>query len=53
MLVRVTPRGYFLEPTKTILVVYSRNFQREEDHFRGVGVHMVTRSRHLDVFISE
>ena len=53
LLVRGPPRGYFLDPTKSILVVSPRNVQRAEDHFRGMGVQVVTGIRYLGRFIGD
>ena len=41
---RGPPWGYFLEPTKSILVVPPRNVAREEELFRGMGMTVVTGS---------
>ena len=41
------PRGYYLEPTKSILVVASRNVARVEEFFRGMGIHVVTGHRYF------
>ena len=51
MMVRGPLRGYFLDPTKSILVVSLRNTQRAEEYFRGMGVRMVTGRRYLRGFI--
>ena len=53
MLVREFLWGYFLDPTKSILVAFLRKFQRTEARFRGMGMHMVKRSRYLASFISD
>ena len=47
------PRGYFLEPTKSILVVAPRNVARVEEYFRGMGMTVVTRIRYLGRFIGD
>ena len=52
-LMRGTPQGYFLYPTNSVLVVYPRNVQRMETHFRRMGVHVVTGRRHLGIFIGK
>ena len=46
-------RGYFLDPTKSILVVAERNVPRAKEYFRGMGVQFITGSRHLGGFIGE
>ena len=38
LMVRGLLRGYFLEPTKSILVLYLRNFSKSEAFFRGYGL---------------
>ena len=53
MMVQGPPQGYFLEITKRILFVLPRNSQRAEEYFRGMGVGVVTGSRHLSSFIGE
>ena len=53
MQARVPPRGYFLEPTKSILVVAPRNVPRSEYFFRGMGVKIVTGSRYLGGFVGD
>ena len=50
---RGLPRGYFLEPTKSILFVAPRNLARAEEFFRGMGIKVVTGSRYLGGFIGE
>ena len=50
-MVRGPLQNYFTEPTKSILVVYPRNFPRAEDFFWGYGLHIVTGSRHLGGFM--
>ena len=40
-------RGYFLEPTKSILVVAERNVPRAKEYFFGMGVQVVTGSQYL------
>ena len=44
-------RGYFPEPTKTILVVSPRNVARAEEFFRGRGIKVVTGHRYIGGFI--
>ena len=46
-------RGYFTDPTKSILVVSEQNVPRDKDYFRGMGVQVVTGSRYLGGFIGE
>ena len=53
LLVRGPPRGYFLEPTKSILVIYPRNFQQAEDHLQGIVVWVVVVRHYLGGFISD
>ena len=48
---RVPPRGYFLDPTKSILVVAPRNVARAEEFFRGMVLQVVTGSWYLGGFI--
>ena len=45
--------GYFLDPTKSILVVDLRNVTRAEEFFRGMGVKIVTGSRYLGGFVGD
>ena len=40
-------RGYFPEPTKSILVVSEQNVPRAKEYFRGMEVQVVTGSRYL------
>ena len=40
-------RGYFPEPTKSILVVSEKNVPRANAYFRGMGIKVVTGSRYL------
>ena len=37
-------RGYFTEPTKSILVVSEQNVPRAKEYFRGMGVQVVIGS---------
>ena len=46
-------RGYFPDPTKSILVVAERNVPRAKEYFRGMGVQVVTGSRYFGGFIGE
>ena len=50
---RVPPRGYFPDPTKSILVVAPRNVPRAEEFFRGMGVNIVTGSCYLGGFVGD
>ena len=50
-MVRGPPRGYFPDPTKSILVVSPRNVQRVEAFSWGYGIHTVTGSRYLGGFL--
>ena len=45
------PRGYFPDPTKSILVVAPMNVAMAEDFFRGMRLKVVTGSWYLGVFI--
>ena len=49
--VRGSLRGYFPEPTKSILVVALRNVARVEEFLRGMGSKVVTWSRYLGGFV--
>ena len=53
IIVRGPPWVYFPETTNIILVVYPWNVQREEAHFRGFGVRVVTISCYIGSFIGE
>ena len=46
-------RGYFPEPTKSILVVSEKNVPRANTFFRGMGVKVVTGSRYLGGYTGE
>ena len=46
-------RGYFPEPTKSILVVSEKNVPRAKEYFRRMGVQVVTGSRYLGGCIGE
>ena len=44
-------RGYYLEPTKSILVLAPGNVSQAEEHFRGLGIRVVTGHRYLGGYI--
>ena len=44
-------RGYYPEPTNSILVVALGNVARSKEHFRGLGIRVVTGHRYLGGFI--
>ena len=44
-------RGYYSEPTKSILVVALGDVARAEEHFRGIGIRVMTGHRYLGGFI--
>ena len=46
-------RGYYPEPTKSILVVALGNVPRAEEHFRGLGIWVVTGHRYFGGFIGD
>ena len=46
-------RGYYPEPTKSILVVAPRNVARSKEHFRGLGIRVVTGHRYLGGFLGD
>ena len=46
-------RGYFIEPTKSILVVSEQNLPRATEYFRGMGMQIVMGSRYLEGFVGE
>ena len=50
-MVKGPPRGYFPEPTKSILVMSPRNFPLAEAFFQGYVLHVVTGSRYLGGFV--
>ena len=50
-MVQGPPRGYLLDPTKRILVVYPRNVPQAEAFFWGYGMQVVTGSRYLRGFV--
>ena len=53
MQARGPARRYYLEPTKSILVVTPGNAARAEEHFRGLGIRVVTGHRYLGGFIGD
>ena len=46
-------RGYFPEPTKSILFMASGNAARAEEHFRGLGIMVIMGHRYLGGFIGD
>ena len=44
-------RGYFPNPTKSILVVLARNIPWYKYYLSGMGINAVTESRYLGVYI--
>ena len=46
-------RGYYPDPTNSILVVAERNVPRSKEYFRGMGIQVVNESRYLGRFIRE
>ena len=46
-------RGYYPEPTKSILVVAERNVPRANEYFHEMGIQVVTGSRYLGGFVGE
>ena len=46
-------RGYFPEPTKSILVVSEQNVPRATEYFRGIGMKIVTGGHYLGGFVGE
>ena len=46
-------RGYFPEPTKSILVVAEQNVPWAAEYFRGMGIKIVTGRRYLGGFMGE
>ena len=46
-------RGYYPEPTKSILVVAPGNVARDEEHFRGLGIQALTGNHYLGGFIGD
>ena len=45
--------GYYLELTKSILVVAPGNVARAKEHFRGIGIQVVTGHRYLGGFLGD
>ena len=52
-LVKGLARGYFPEPTKSILVVSEQNVPRAKEYFRWMGRQVLTGSRHLEGYVEE
>ena len=50
---RVPVRGYYPEPTKSILVVAPGNVAQAEEHLRGIGIRVVTGHRYLGGFLGD
>ena len=46
-------RGYYPEPTKSILVVAPRNVAQADENFRGLGIRVVTGHRYLRGYIGD
>ena len=46
-------RGYYPEPTKIILVVAPGNVARVEEHFRGLGIRLVTGHSYLGEYTGD
>ena len=46
-------RGYYPEPNKSILAMAQGNVARAEEHFRGLGIRVVTGHRYLGGFIGD
>ena len=46
-------RGYYPEPTKSIFVVAPGNVAKAEEHFRGLGIRVVTGHRYLGGFVQD
>ena len=53
MQAREPARGYYPEPTKIVLVVAPGNVARAEEHFRGLGIKVVTGHRYLGGYIGD
>ena len=53
MQARGPARGYYPEPTKSILVVAPGKFSWAEEHFRGLGIRVVTGHHYLVGFIGD
>ena len=45
LILKGNPRGYFLDPTKSVLVVSPKNVSRAEALFRGYRMYILTGSR--------
>ena len=50
-MVQGTPRGYFLEPTKSLLVASTHTVPHAEAFFRGYGLQILMGSRYLGGFV--
>ena len=50
---RVPARGYYPEPTKSILVVAPGNIAWAEEHFWGLGIKVLTGHRYLGGYIGD
>ena len=46
-------QGYYPEPTKSFLVVAPGNIARAKEHFRGLGIRVVTGHRYLGGFLGD
>ena len=46
-------QGYYPEPTKSILGVAPGNVAQDEEHFRGLGIQVVTGHRYLGGFLGD
>ena len=46
-------RGYYPEPTKSILVVTPGNVARAKEHFRGMGIRVVTGHSYLRGYLGD
>ena len=53
MVVRRPTQGYFLDLTKSILVISMQNFLSIDEYFRGVRVRLVTGSCNLGGFFGD
>ena len=51
--VRGPARGYYPKPTTSILVVAPGKVARAEEHFRGLGIRVVTGHRYLGGFLGD
>ena len=52
-MVCANPRGYFPDPTNSILVVLENIVVQVQSHFRGMGIIVVTGSRYLVILICD